>query len=114
MAQKEKAILAYSGGLDTSVCIKWLQEQHGLDVIAVVGDVGQEHSGLEAVKAKALATGAVECLVVDMRETFAAEYLSCAMAANAMYENKYPLVSALTRPLIVKHLVDAAQTYGAN
>ena len=113
MAQKEKAILAYSGGLDTSVCIKWLQEKYDLDVIAVVGDVGQEHSGLEAVKAKALATGAVECLVVDMRETFAAEYLSCAMAANAMYENKYPLVSALSRPLIVKHLVDAAHTYGA-
>ena len=113
MAQKEKAILAYSGGLDTSVCIKWLQETYDLDVIAGVGDVGQEHSGLEAVKAKALATGAVECLVVDMRETFAAEYLSCAMAANAMYENKYPLVSALSRPLIVKHLVDAAHTYGA-
>ncbi len=113
MAQKEKAILAYSGGLDTSVCIKWLQEQYGLDVIAVVGDVGQEHSGLEAVKAKALATGAVECLVVDMREAFASEYLSCAMAANALYENKYPLVSALSRPLIVKHLVDAAHAYGA-
>ena len=113
MAQKEKAILAYSGGLDTSVCIKWLQEEYDLDVIAVVGDVGQEHSGLEAVKAKALATGAVECLVVDMRETFAAEYLSCAMAANALYENKYPLVSALSRPLIVKHLVDAAHAYGA-
>ena len=113
MAQKEKAILAYSGGLDTSVCIKWLQEKYGLDVIAVVGDVGQEHSGLEAVKAKALATGAVECLVVDMREAFADEYLSCALAANALYENKYPLVSALSRPLIVKHLVDAAHTYGA-
>lgn len=105
--------MAYSGGLDTSVCIKWLIEEYGLDVIAVVGDVGQEHDGLEAIKAKALATGALECLVVDMRQAFADEYLSAALAANAMYENKYPLVSALSRPLICKHLVDAAHTYDA-
>ena len=112
-AKKERAILAYSGGLDTSVCIKWLTEKYGLEVIAVVGDVGQEHDGLEAIKAKALATGAAECLVVDMRQTFADEYLSAALAANAMYENKYPLVSALSRPLICKHLVDAAHKLGA-
>ena len=112
-SQKDKVVLAYSGGLDTSVCIKWLQEKYDLDVIAVVGDLGQEHDGLEAVKAKALKTGAIECLVVDMRETFADEYLTSAMMANAMYENKYPLVSALSRPLISKHLVDAAHTYGA-
>lgn len=111
---KEKVVLAYSGGLDTSVCIKWLQERYDLDVIAVVGDVGQDHDGLEAIKDKALKTGAIECLVVDMRETFADEYLSCAMAANALYENKYPLVSALSRPLIAKHLVDAAHKFGAN
>ncbi len=110
---KEKVILAYSGGLDTSVCIKWLQEQYNLDVIAVAGDLGQDHDGLEAIKEKALASGAIDCLVVDMREDFADEYLTHAMAANAMYENKYPLVSALSRPLIVKHLVDAAHTYGA-
>ena len=112
-SQKDKVVLAYSGGLDTSVCIKWLQEKYDLDVIAVVGDLGQEHDGLEAVKAKALKAGAIECLVVDMRETFADEYLTSAMMANAMYENKYPLVSALSRPLISKHLVDAAHTYGA-
>jgi argininosuccinate synthase len=112
-AQKERVVLAYSGGLDTSVCIKWLQEKYNLDVIAVVGDLGQEHSGLEQVKAKALATGALDCLVVDMRETFANEYLTCAIAANAMYENRYPLVSALSRPLICKHLVDAAHKFGA-
>jgi len=111
--EKERVVLAYSGGLDTSVCIKWLQEEYGLDVIAVVGDLGQEHDGLEAVKAKALATGAIGCAVVDMREVFASEYLACALAANAMYENKYPLVSALSRPLISKHLVDAAHKYGA-
>ncbi len=111
--QKDKAVLAYSGGLDTSVCIKWLQEEKNLDVIAVVGDVGQEHEGLEKIKQKALKTGAVECLVVDMRSTFADDYLAKALAANAMYENKYPLVSALSRPLISKHLVDAAHKFGA-
>ena len=110
---KDRVILAYSGGLDTSVCIKWLQEEYNLDVIAVVGDLGQEHDGLEKIKAKALKTGAIECLVVDMREAFANEYLTCAIAANALYENKYPLVSALSRPLIAKHLVDAAHTFGA-
>lgn len=112
-APKEKVVLAYSGGLDTSVCIKWLIEEYNLDVVAVVGDVGQEHNGLEAIKAKALATGAVDCMVVDMRETFVNEYLSAALAANALYENKYPLVSALSRPLICKHLVDVAHKVGA-
>ena len=106
--QKDKAVLAYSGGLDTSVCIKWLQEEKNLDVIAVVGDVGQEHEGLEKIKQKALKTGAVECLVVDMRDVFAQDFLSKALAANALYENKYPLLSALSRPAISKHLVDAA------
>ena len=110
---KEKVVLAYSGGLDTSCCIKWLQAVKGLDVIAVVGDVGQEHDGLEKIKAKALRTGAAECLVVDMRDMFAQEYLAKALAANAAYENKYPLVSALSRPLISKHLVDAAHKFGA-
>ena len=84
---KEKVILAYSGGLDTSVCIKWLQEHYDLDVIAVAGDLGQDHEGLEAIKKKALESGAVDCLVVDMREDFANEYLTSAMAANALYEN---------------------------
>ncbi|MEC4273747.1 argininosuccinate synthase [Adlercreutzia sp. R25] len=111
--EKERVVLAYSGGLDTSVCIKWLQEEYNLDVIAVVGDLGQEHDGLANVKAKALATGAIGCQVVDMRETFAEQYLTCALAANALYENKYPLVSALSRPLIAKHLVAVAHAYGA-
>ncbi|MGN0302525.1 MAG: argininosuccinate synthase [Anaerotardibacter sp.] len=110
---KDKCVLAYSGGLDTSVCIKWLQEEKGLDVIAVVGEVGQEHDGLEAVKAKALRTGALECYVLDMREVFVNEYLDKALAANAMFEQKYPLVSALSRPLISKHLVEIAHKTGA-
>ena len=111
--QREKVVLAYSGGLDTSCCIKWLQDEKNLDVIAVVGDVGQEHDGLEKIKQKALRVGALDCLVVDMRQMFAQEYLTKALAANAMYENKYPLVSALSRPLISKHLVDAAHKFGA-
>ena len=78
---KDKVVLAYSGGLDTSVCIKWLQEEKGLDVIAVVGEVGQEHEGLEKVKEKALKTGALECYVIDMRELFVNEYLTKALAA---------------------------------
>ncbi len=112
--EKEKVVLAYSGGLDTSICIKWLQEHYGFEVYAVVGDLGQEHEDFEAMKAKALASGATQCLIVDMREDFANEYLSCALAANAMYENKYPLVSALSRPLIVKHLVNVAHQVGAH
>lgn len=113
MAEKEKVVLAYSGGLDTSVCIKWLQEVKGLDVIAVVGDAGQEHDGLEKIKAKALKMGALECHVIDMREDFADNYLTKAIAANALYEGKYPLVSALSRPLISQHLVDIAHKTGA-
>ncbi len=111
--KKERAILAYSGGLDTSICIKWLQENKDLDIIAVVGDVGQEHGSLEDVKQRALASGAIDCLVVDMREDYADDILAKALAANALYENKYPLLSALSRPIISKHLVNAAHEYGA-
>ncbi len=110
---REKAVLAYSGGLDTSVCIKWLIEEKDLDVIAVVGDVGQKRQDLEFVQQKALDTGAIKSVVVDMREEYASEYLAKALAANALYENKYPLVSALSRPVIVKHLVRIAEEEGA-
>lgn len=111
--EREKVVLAYSGGLDTSICIKWLMDEKNLDVIAVVGEVGQEHSGLEAVRERALKTGAIACHVVDMREEFVNEYLTDALRANALYENKYPLLSALSRPVISKHLVDIAHEYGA-
>ena len=113
MSEKEIAVLAYSGGLDTSVCIKWLIDELNLDVVAVVGDVGQEHSGLLKVKARALASGVIDFIVVDMREEYADEYLTCALAANALYENKYPLLSALSRPVISKHLVNVAHQFGA-
>ena len=113
MAEKEKVVLAYSGGLDTSICIKWLMDEHNLDVIAVVGEVGQEHEGLEAVRQKALRTGAIEAYVVDMREEFVNEYLTDAIRANSLYENRYPLLSALSRPVISKHLVRIAHEHGA-
>jgi argininosuccinate synthase len=113
MTQKDIVILAYSGGLDTSCCIKWLQENLDLDVVAVVGEVGQEHSGLDKVKEKALRMGALDCLVVDLRDEYAEHFLDKAIFANALYENKYPLLSALSRPAICKHLVDAAHRYDA-
>lgn len=111
--EKDKVVLAYSGGLDTSVCIKWLMEEKGLDVIAVTGDVGQERQDLEFVKKKALQVGAIEALAIDMREEFVNDFLTKALAANCMYENKYPMVSALSRPVISKNLVEIAHKYGA-
>ncbi len=110
---KDKVILAYSGGLDTSVAIKWLMEYKNVDVIALAVDVGQERQDLEFVRAKALSIGAIESIVLDVREEFVSDFLSKALKANSMYENKYPLVSALSRPIIVKHLVDLAHQYGA-
>src|SRR5687768_13999799 len=103
----KRAVLAYSGGLDTSVAVKWMQENLGCEVIAMAVDVGQERAAgqdMESVRQRALAAGAVEALVVDAREEFADEYASRALKANALYEGKYPLVSALSRPVIVKHL----------
>lgn len=110
---KEKVVLAYSGGLDTSVCIKWLQEEKGLDVICVLGNVGQELHGLEYKKQKALDLGVIDCHVLELKDEFADEYLTKAIAANSMYENKYPLLSALSRPLLASKLVDIAHQYDA-
>ncbi|WP_124728402.1 argininosuccinate synthase [Staphylospora marina] len=110
--QKEKVILAYSGGLDTSVAIKWLNETYGYDVIAVALDVG-EGKDLDFVKNKALKVGAVKSVVVDAKRWFADHFLIPALKANAMYEGKYPLVSALSRPLISQVLVEVAKAEGA-
>ncbi|WP_100444150.1 argininosuccinate synthase [Glycomyces xiaoerkulensis] len=109
----EKVVLAYSGGLDTSVAIPYLAEQLDAEVIAVAIDVGQGGEDLDAIRERALGCGAVAAEVVDAREEFAAEYCFPAVAANALYMDRYPLVSALSRPLIVKHLVAAAQKHGA-
>src|SRR5687768_16585743 len=110
----KRAVLAYSGGLDTSVAVKWMQENIGCDVIAMAVDVGQEGGDMEAVRQRALAAGAVESLVVDAKQEYADDYVSHALKANALYEGKYPLVSALSRPVIVKHLVAAAREFGAD
>lgn len=109
---KGKVILAYSGGLDTSVAIQWLKENYGYDVVAVALDVG-EGKDLDFIKEKALKVGAVKSLVVDTRKWFAEHYLLPALKANAMYEGKYPLVSALSRPLIAEVLVRVATAEGA-
>ena len=113
MANK-RIVLAYSGGLDTSVAIQWLKEHKGYDTIACAVDVGQGVDDLDEIRQRALDCGAVESVVVDAREEFAEDFVRPALKANAMYMGKYPLVSALSRPLIVKHLVEAARTYGAD
>jgi argininosuccinate synthase len=105
-------VLAYSGGLDTTVLVRWLSEKMGLDVVAVAVDVGQG-SDLEAVRRRALAAGAVEARVVEARREFARDFLVPALQANALYQQKYPLVSALSRPLICRHLVAVARETGA-
>ena len=104
----ERVVLAYSGGLDTSVAIGWIAEETGAEVIAVAADVGQGGEDLEVIRERALACGAVEAEVADARDEFADEYCLPALKANALYMDRYPLVSALSRPVIVKHLVAAA------
>ncbi|MEV7354671.1 argininosuccinate synthase [Kitasatospora sp. NPDC091276] len=109
----ERVVLAYSGGLDTSVCIGWIAEETGAEVIAVAVDVGQGGEDLEAIRQRALDCGAVEAEVADARDEFADEYCLPAIKANALYQGQYPLVSALSRPVIVKHLAAAARKHGA-
>ena len=108
----KRIVLAYSGGLDTSVAVKWLQEEMGAEVIALAADVGQG-GDFEVIRERALAAGAVEAIVDDCRAEYADEYCGPALVANALYEGKYPLVSSLSRPVIAKHLVDAAREHGA-
>ena len=108
MAEKEKVVLAYSGGLDTSVIVKWLQVEKNLDVIAICGNVGQDEKDLSWIKQKALDMGAIASEALDMRAEYAEKILSKAIWANGKYEGVYPLLSALSRPLISKHLVDIA------
>src|SRR5580658_4370679 len=109
----DKVVLAYSGGLDTSVAIGWIAEKTGAEVIACAVDVGQGGEDLETIRKRALACGAAEAEVVDARAEFAADYCVPALRANALYMNKYPLVSALSRPLIVTHLARVAAEKGA-
>ncbi|MDP9728319.1 argininosuccinate synthase [Alicyclobacillus tolerans] len=108
----EKVVLAYSGGLDTSVAIAWLKEKYGYDVVAMCVDVG-EGENLEAVQQKALQVGAVKSYRIDGVKLFAEQFILPALKAGALYEGKYPLASALSRPLISQLLVDVAAKEGA-
>jgi len=110
----DRVVLAYSGGLDTSVAIGWIAERTGSEVVAVAVDVGQGGEDLEVIRRRALACGAVEAYVADARDEFAEEYCLPALQANALYMDHYPLVSALSRPVIVSHLVAAARQHGAS
>ncbi len=108
----ERIVLAYSGGLDTSVAIPWLAETYGAEVVAVTMDLGQGEN-LDFARERALATGAASAHVVDVREEFAAGYILPALQAGALYEDRYPLATALGRPLIAKTLVEIAHREGA-
>jgi argininosuccinate synthase len=114
----KRIVLAYSGGLDTSVAVRWLIEETGAEVIAVAVDVGQSTDSAgdawDAIRDRALAAGAVEAVVIDAKNEMAEEFCLPAIAANAKYEGKYPLVSALSRPVIVRHLVREARKHKAD
>lgn len=114
MADNKHIVLAYSGGLDTSVAISCLKERTGEDVVAVSFDVGQGGEGLETIKQHALAYGAVESYVVDTRGEFANEYCMKVLKANTMHEGACPLVSTISRPLTSKHLVRVTRQFGTN
>lgn len=110
----ERVVLAYSGGLDTSVGIGWLKDATGKEVVALAIDVGQGGEDMEAIRQRALDCGAVESVVIDAKDEFADDYIMPALKANALYQKRYPLVSALSRPLIAKHLASTAKALGAN
>ncbi len=117
----KRVVLAYSGGLDTSVAVRWMQEEWGVEVIALAADVGQPRADagvsgedFDAITARARGAGAVDAKVVDVRAEFADEYVLPALKAHALYEGRYPLVSALSRPVIARHLVAAAREFGAD
>lgn len=110
----QRVVLAYSGGLDTSVAIGWIAKETGQEVVAVAVDVGQGGEDLDVIRQRALDCGAVEAYVADARDEFADEYCLPALRTDALYMGVYPLVSALSRPVIVKHLVAAARLHGAD
>ena len=113
MAKKEKVVLAYSGGLDTSVILPWLKETYGYDVIAFAADLGQGDE-LAGIKKKALASGASKCIVKDLRAEFVADFLWPLLKSGAVYENGYLLGTSIARPLIAKHQVDLAHAENAS
>ena len=112
--QVKKVVLAYSGGLDTSVIVPWLKENYGCEVVCFCADVGQSDEDLTGLEQKALDSGASQCVIHDMREEFASDYLFPMLKAGAVYEHKYLLGTSVARPLIAKHLVDVAHEVGAD
>ncbi len=112
MAKKDKVVLAYSGGLDTSVILPWLKETYGYEVIAFAADLGQGEE-LAGIKRKALASGAARCVVKDVRKEFVEDYLWRLLKSGAVYEKSYLLGTSIARPLIAKHQVDVAHAEGA-
>jgi len=114
---KKRVVLAYSGGLDTSVAVRWMIEEWGVEVVCVLVDVGQDadtSESFEDIRARALGAGAIDCVIIDARQEMAQEFCANAIKANARYEGKYPLVSSLSRPVIVRHLVDQARKFNAH
>jgi argininosuccinate synthase len=110
----QRVVLAYSGGLDTSVGIGWLKEATGKEVVAMAIDVGQGGEDMEVIRQRALDCGAVESVVIDAQAEFADDYIMPSLKANALYQKRYPLVSALSRPLIAKYLAKTAKELGAD
>jgi len=110
----ERVVLAYSGGLDTSVGIGWLKDATGKEVVALAVDVGQEGEDMDVIRQRALDCGAVESIVIDAKEEFANDYIVPTLKANALYQKRYPLVSAISRPLIAKYLASTAIELGAD
>ncbi len=109
-----KTVLAYSGGQDTSICIKWLQEKYDTDVITLTMELGQNQTDLKEIEEKAKKLGAIKTYSVDVREEFVKDYINPAIKANALYEGKYPVATAIARPLIGKWLVKIAKKEGAD
>ena len=110
----QRVVLAYSGGLDTSVGIGWIKDATGKEVVAMAIDVGQGGEDMEVIRQRALDCGAVESVVINAQEEFADDYIMPALKANALYQKRYPLVSALSRPLIAKYLAKTAKELGAD
>jgi argininosuccinate synthase len=112
--QVKKVVLAYSGGLDTSVIVPWLKENYGCEVVCFCADIGQGDEDLRGLEQKAMNSGASQCIIHDMKDEFVSEYLFPMLRAGAVYEHKYLLGTSVARPLIAKHLVDVAQEVGAD
>ena len=110
----ERVVLAYSGGLDTSVGIGWLKDATGKEVVAMAVDVGQGGEDMDVIRQRALDCGAVESVVIDAQAEFASDYIMPTLKANALYQKRYPLVSAISRPLIAKYLAKTAHELGAD